>query len=603
MTEILLNRLDWKLLQKRRYRAAVLKENKVKTVRAFDTETLDGYARLIADDTGAYRDIHGIYDALSFLTRAEYRDTVNFWWNIQFDFDAVMKYLPVSKLKELVETCEVSVGKYQVKYIPKKMFSITLNRKSYRFFDLAQFYEMSLERAAILYCSAGKNPDNLDRALIGSSQDYWEENYELIRKYCIQDCVLTCELGNGLQEDLIQTTGTVSKTYISQAGVSKDYFRRKCNIPDVRKVPEYAQYCAFQAYHGGRFEVTERGAIGPASCIDINSAYPAEISKLIDISAGRWTRVTKLSDDAYYGFYLASVNIPYMHLPPLAMNLFNTVVYPCGKWTAYFSKGELQRVGEIGSYQVISGAEFRPYVLRYPFKEAIETLYAKKQSTPKKSYQYKLYKKLMNSLYGCFYEKILQADGRYKVGLLFNPVYATLITANTRLQLWDEARGYGKGCVSLATDGLLIRGDHEFPDSKILGEWGYDGCGECTILRSGIYALGDTMKQRCVIKRDVFKTPDGDYADLFDYIRAHPGWKKYPVLNHRPVHMREAIVHHRAHTKNDINIFREHEIAFDLNTDRKRIFSVTDITGEDLLSTRITSRPWMFPLAERALIA
>ena len=209
MTEIHLNKLDWKLLQMRKYRAAVLKDNKVKVIRAFDTETLDGYALLIADDTGAFRDIHSVYDALSFLTRAEYRGTVNFWWNIQFDFDAIMKYLPVSKLKELVETCKVSVGEYQIKYIPKKMFSITLNKKSYRFFDLAQFYEMSLDKAASLYCSTRKNPDNLDRALIGSSQDYWDENYGLIKKYCIQDCVLTCELGNGLQEDLIRTTGTV----------------------------------------------------------------------------------------------------------------------------------------------------------------------------------------------------------------------------------------------------------------------------------------------------------------------------------------------------------------------------------------------------------
>ena len=600
MTKIHRNKLSWDLLELRTHRMAVLKPNRVKTIRAFDSETLAGYAHLIADDTGAFRDIHGIYDALSFLTQKPYRSSVNFWYNIQFDFDAIMKYLPVSKLKELVETLHVDIEKYHVRYIPKKLFSIRLNKDSYTFYDLAQFYEMKLETAAEKYCSGRKNPDSLDVKLIGSSPEYWAENYELIRKYCIQDCALTVELGNHLQDDLIQTTGTAPKSYISQAGLSKDYFRRHCDIPDIREVPEYAQRCAFESYHGGRFEVTERGHIGETSSIDIHSAYPAQIAQLIDITAGRWKRTDRLSKDAYYGFYLAEVDLPYMHLPPLAMDFFQTVVYPCGKWSGYFSRDELIRVGKIGGYKVITGAEFFPYVIRYPFRAAIETLYKKKNGTPKKNYQYNLYKKLMNSLYGCFYEKTLHEDGKLHVGVLWNPVYASIVTEKTRLQLWDEACKYGKDCVSMATDGLLIRGDHDLPDEDVLGGWGYEGKGDCTILRSGIYALGDKMKQRCVIKKKKFHTPFGDYVNLFDYIHAHPDWKKYPVLNHRPVHMREAIVHCKTRTKDDINIFEDHKMAFDLNSDRKRIFSLNNITGKELLEARITSRPWMFPLRAHA---
>ena len=598
--EIHQNKIDFKLLQMRRYKNRLLQDNKVKTVRGFDTETLHGYAHLICDDTGRHKDIRDIYDTLSFLCSAQYRDTVNFWYNIQFDFDAVCKYLDLEQLQELVCTCQVKIGEYKIKYIPNKMFSIKLKTNSYRFYDVAQFYEMKLSTAAALYCSGAKNPDKLDVVKIGADPDYWQDHYSKIVKYCIQDCRLTAELGEKLQADLIETTGHSPKTYISQAGLSKDYFRRRCDIPDIQDVPDYALFCAFNAYHGGRFEVTERGAIGEAHCIDINSAYPAHIAELIDISAGKWERVDRLSESAYYGFYLAKVDLPYMHLPPLAMNLFGTVVYPCGQWTGYFTREELLRVGEIGQYEIISGVEFNPYVIRYPFKEAIETLYAKKNATPKSNYQYNLYKKIMNSLYGCFYEKIRQEDGQYKVGLLFNPIYASLITANTRMQIWDEAVRYGKNCVSLATDGLLIRGDHDYPDETILGGWGYDGCGKCTILRSGIYALGDTMKQRCVIKRKKFLTPEGEYSNLFDYIRAFPEQKKYPVLNVRPVHMREAIVHHKDLCKEDINIFQEHTLAFDLNTDVKRIWETRDICGRELLETRITSMPWKFPVGARA---
>jgi len=585
------NKLPWTKLTFRKRELKPLKENKEKPIIALDTETLSGYAKLLCDSTGKKVLDGDIYSLLSFLTAQRFRGSINFFFNLQYDFDAIMKYLPEENLKELVYDNKTKFGPYDISHIPKKMFNIKLNGNSYRYYDLAQFFEMSLENAGKKYVAEVKNEDNLDRALIGSSPDYWDKYQDLIIKYCFQDCNITQKLGVVLQKEIQRSAGFTPKDYISKAGLAKRYFRSQCDIPDTRDIPLFAKFFAYQSYHGGRFEVTERGKVGYCSALDINSAYPYQIANLIDVTKGTWKRVTEISESAYYGFYLATVTIPYMYLPPLALNWMNTVIFPCGTWTAYFSLEELRVVGEIGSYEIINGAEFYPEQIKYPFKDAIELLYHKKSITPKNSYEYALYKKIMNSFYGSMYEKIKQPDGRYKVGLLFNPIYASLITANTRLQLWRKACEYGDRCVSLATDGILIRGDIEAEDTKELGAWGVDTPGEAYILRSGIYSVGDSFKQRGVVKGNYFHTPVGDYDNLFQYIADFPDWKKYPVLNKRPYHMSECIRHTKTKTVDMINVFAENEIAFDLNSDVKRVFDMVDITGSDLLKNRITSKP------------
>lgn len=589
--EIAYNKIRYADIVKRRYALSELKDAPYRPCKAFDTETLHGYAHLIADSNGKYKLDLDLEILLEWLTHRDYRDSHNFFYNIQYDFDAIMKYCTTSELNELVDEGKLDIYGVKISYIQGKTFKLVKNKKAWAYYDLQPFYESSLANASLKYLEGVKNEDNLDIVKIGSNPAYWAAHEADIIKYCIQDCKLTADLADILQIDLIKTLGVNPKSYVSKASMSKSYFRHKCNIPDVRFINPKAKYLAFQAYHGGRFEVTQRGKVGFCTALDINSAYPAEIADLIDITRGEWKNTLDLNKNAHYGFYLATVNIPYMYLPPLAVNWYNTVIFPCGSWTAFFTKEELESLDGIGSYEIHEGCEFWPDKLIYPFKDAINDLYAKKRVTDKKDFKYSLYKIIMNSLYGCFYEKYKDAAGIMHAGMFFNPVYASIICANTRLQLWNMGRKYGKRGVSLATDGILIQGDVKEPTSKALGAWGDDGSGEATILRSGIYSIGEKLRQRGMMKTNAYKTPYGSYANLFDYIKDQPHMKKYPVYNERPVHLKEAIKHHKKYTKEDINIWQEANIAFDLNTDVKRIFTETDITGQELLSMNIQSQP------------
>ena len=568
-----------------------LEKGEKREIRGFDTETLHGYVKVITCSDGSVKEPDYIENILSYLTQKKYRDSINFFYNIQYDLDSILKFLPESDLREIVLQGKIKYGGYTLFYIPKKMFSVKLGKDTYTYYDLFQFYETSLERAAHKYVQGVKNEDNLDRSLIGSSGEYWKENKEKIIKYCIQDSKLTAQLGELLQEVIHETCGFYPKRYVSKAGLSKRYFREFCDIPSFNQIPEEVQKFAFNAYHGGRFEVTERGKCGKCTSLDISSAYPYWISQLIDVRRGRWKRSMKLNPSAYYGFYLAEVNIPYQYLPPLAYRWHNTVIFPCGSWMGYFTKEELEVLEEVGSYKVWTGWEFYPDQIVYPFKEAIEKLYEKKNTTPKEDFRYSLFKILMNSFYGSLYEKVKQRSGKYKAGLLFFPVYATLITANTRLQLWKKAREFGKNCISMATDGLLIKGEIDHPNDKTLGGWENEGCGEVTILRSGIFSFGEEFKQRGVMKSRYYNTPHGKFENLFEYIEKYPEFTSYPILQNRPVHASESVHFNKRFTKDDINIFKDFEVAFDLNTEIKRVYDHPKLTGKTLLKNNYKSMP------------
>lgn len=585
------NKLNWDLLDIRKYPPKPLEPGDRREIYAFDTETLDGWVKLLACSDGSYIEPGYVENMLSYLTQKNYRDSINFFYNIAYDFDSIVKSLPEDNIIELVETTKTDYGAYKISYIPKKMFTIKLKKDSYRYYDLFQFYEMSLERAAAMYVQGVKNEDNLDRARIGSEAQYWTDNHDLIVKYCLQDCSLTARLGELLQDEIKNTCDFYPKQYVSKAGLSKRYFREYTDMPFIRDIPLDVSYYAFQAYHGGRFEVTERGAVGFCSNLDICSAYPYQIANLIDIRRGRWKRCRELNPDATYGFYLADVNLPYQYMPPLCFNWGETVIYPCGYWRAFFTKEELEACAKVGSYTVLSGWEFYASEVVYPFREAINLLYARKAATPKKDFKYALYKKIMNSFYGSMYEKVKMINGSYRTGLAFNPVYATMITANTRLQLWEKAQEYGKRCISLATDGLLIKGDVENENTGVLGSWERDKQGEAIILRSGIYSVGEEIKQRGILTEKAFKTPCGYYENLFDYIRENPERTAYPILNYRPVHLSEAVKHCKKYSVSDINVFQQSEVAFDLNTEIKRVYDSGELKGRDLLGGCYKSMP------------
>jgi len=326
-----------------------------------DTETYKGYCRLICDSQRNYLLCNDIMDILKFLTSRRYENKHIFFYNMHFDIEAILKYLPEDVLRELYEKNKVDYELYTITYIPRKMFRISTGNHSIRCYDLEQFYDTSLNKAANTYIGLQKKETPFDRDAINTDWRIWQNYRETLIEYCIQDAILTQKLGKLLQENIKQYMQFNPKDYISKASLSKRYFRLNCDIPNIRKIPREILRTAFYAYKGGRFELIRKGYFPFAELYDIKSAYPYEIANLVDITKGTWKYTRSYNSDAYYGFYIVKLNLRYRHIQPIAyVRNDNLLIYPGGEWKSIITKSEIETLEESKEYTIIRGYEFYP---------------------------------------------------------------------------------------------------------------------------------------------------------------------------------------------------------------------------------------------------
>jgi len=345
------------------------------------------------------------------------------------------------------------------------------------------------------------------------------------------------------------------------------------------------------AFGGGRFEIIRKGSVPHSAGIDLVSAYPKQTRDLVDCTTGTWKRVIKADRDALMGFYHVRVNVPMMKVAPLPVRYHSgRIAYPCGQFVTYLNATEYWAYEQYIDIEILRGAEYSDPSPTYPFRNYIDWLFKFKAEAAKESFEYLLVKKMLNSVFGSFYEK-LEDKGRYYPGKLFNPVYASEITANTRVELFKIAIMRPQAVLGFATDGIIL---DQYPDisySAQLGCWERDIEGPTSIIRSGLYKIGNRIKNRGLKSMEGLVTKYGQYQHIFDYIEQQPGLTEYEIMAHRPLSLGECIAHHNKRGTADINVFVDQAYTIDINLDRKRYWDDTFRDGADLMSRSIDSWP------------
>lgn len=552
-----------------------------KPIKGFDTETINGKVVLFTDSTGAFiREPQTISESLDFLSAAGNEFMINGFWNIDYDLRAVLKFLDRRQLENFYFSKGIRIGEYKIKWIPHKAFKVKKGKHYFNFYDFSQFFGfISLDTASKKFLNDSKH--EMDTK-VWTKQEFTQRFPEILR-YCIHDSELTARLGEYAQASFKTAGADFNKPY-SCAYISEKYFRSKCYIPRIDNVPLPVLEYAFNSYRGGRFEAFRRGYFSDIYQHDIKSAYPYQIADLIDLTAGKWEKITGFNPSAYYGFYHVQLDEKPQSIA-LTNDYFkfetrNIAHYSTGKQTTFLSQAELQYYLDQnrGSFHVIDGYCYTPYEEIKPFS-IIRRLYEERKRGDQQNYAFKI---MMNSLYGKFLQMTPQGE-YFKTGNLFNPVYAAIITANTRLELLKKSEGAEDSVIMYLTDSILS--DKKLcSTSETLGEWNYEGHGEGVVLGSGVYSIvGEKQKNRF---RGFNKG-----KNLFELLQEHKRAKEIKVIQHRPQGIAESILH-KAKNWENMNVFLDQIKILNPNFDKKREWERSFRNFGDCLKHEIASKPF-----------
>jgi hypothetical protein len=587
-----------------------------------DTETFNGYVKLICDSYGRKLYLEDttekekcLNEILKFLCYqgnskdiVGYKGVYNWFYNVQFDFESIVKYLDKIELRELYYTQNVCYNdKYYITYIPRKYFAIQDdNNNRFYFYDMFNFLDVSLNKASKKFLKDEKI-NTIDANLLNTNLDYWNKNKDDIIKYCLKDADLTKRLADYFWDIIYEKLEFYPKSPMSKGTLSEEYFLHKCRetkpdgtiictIPSLDRLDSKMVETAYNSYYGGRFEILKRGYMEKCYCYDIKSAYPAEIAQLPDFTLGNWKKVKELNPDAHTGFYKCRVMAFEENFSPFKKKVSNLNVYPNGAFLQFITKKEIEFFEAHFTNSVIKieyGYEWQPKTLKYPFKEEIERLYRWKDSEPDEDIKYCV-KIILNSLYG----KFIQVTGyKNRTGKLFNPLYASLITSGCRIKILELALQKPDSVISFSTDSVISQELLNCPVNPSLGEFQKDFEGQGVFIMSDVYNLWNDESKKVKNKMRGYRlasTKDYDSADSYlKDILNNMDSDIYDYVSSRPYHLGECLLHYKKRSLEDINTFGIFQKHIDVNGDEKRLWDKDFNIGKDCLKEMHESKPLM----------
>jgi hypothetical protein len=475
----------------------------------------------------------------------------------------------------------------RVEYIPHKHLKFSIGKDTWvRFWDIFQFYGSSLDKAAQKYL--GEKKEEIETKTF--TPLYVEKNLRKIRKYCLQDSKLTGKLGNYFLKKLDEF-GIRATALYSSASLSFRYFQDRGEIIHIRRYwrsyKEAVKY-AIDSYQGGKFEVTARGSFKYGYEYDIVSAYPYEIANLADIRFARIVKSRRYEKDAYYGFIRIKLEMMKDAYLPCGLLIDNTRVYAIGKYYITVTKAEYEYYVSLGAkVKIISAYWLYIDNPEFPYRRTVNELFKLKSLYKNKDAAlYMLAKVMLNGFYGKSCQVIEDWKGFYQAGIGFNPFYASIITANTRLKVTKIQNLLKDNCLAVHTDSVIslcpLQDNYL---SSTLGGFELVESGAGVIVLCGCYQIHEAGAFKGF---EPAKRPDGVYEDWYDILRQYSRFKKIPYKALRVESWVEATA--KGHF-DKVNLFQNMPKDIDLNADIKRIWKNDNLRGGDFFKKLYRSEP------------
>ena len=222
----------------------------------FDSESdINGFPFMFTFSDGMVCNLDNLLDT---LFSRQYRGVKFVCFNLRYDEGSILHLLSKEALDELRIKGKTIYNGYSYKSIPKKELVIGKGHKSVAFYDIAQFFATSLDKAAAEFL--GKSKKEIDVSLFEG--DFILDNWDKIAEYSIYDALLTKELADYFIDLLIRDLKIYPQKLYSTGYLAGIHFSRTCDIVDINryyknhiKLVEYG----YNSYAGGKFETYKRG--------------------------------------------------------------------------------------------------------------------------------------------------------------------------------------------------------------------------------------------------------------------------------------------------------------------------------------------------------
>lgn len=463
----------------------------------------------------------------------------HFGYGFDYDVDNILMDVDKTRLDILLKLGKVMVWhpdrvrKYEIKYIPRKIFSVcritrvpkdngkgwrTSRRDRIRIDDVVSYfnsrYDTALSKfgigsdAQMRILSEGKDSRN---------EFLWENIHEIERYWALE-----LELGPPLMDKVRHSVykagffigtwhgpGAIAKAALKKEGMEKHKYDSKSQ-PAVHKA-------ALLAYAGGRFERFQFGYYdGPVWVADINSAYPWAISRLPSLASGRWVHimapdpelVNKLGRDT-----LALWRVKWNYRPdeiPHDMRLLMGMPYPLFQRSSsgsiffptkvdnWYYTPEIHNLTQFGKvlerhYEITEAWVWEDDGSK-PF-DWVTSMYDLRRAYQVDNNPAQLALKLgLNSMYGSMAQRIGWDRNTGEIPKWHQIEWAGMVTSSCRALVWQAAYklGIDGGLVSLDTDGIISTKPFTYlpnGEGENLGQWKVEKYSGVLYFQSGLYWL------------------------------------------------------------------------------------------------------------------
>ena len=435
---------------------------------------------------------------LDFLSQPKPKYTVRCFFRGHYDINHIVNDLPVAARHDLFHNKPVYFDNFHLRYFPHKIFTVRrlMDKVAATYYDVWGFFQSSFEQAL-------KDVLHIEDDLISSGKaqraNFDFSNSEFIKRYNMRECELLSQLMLSVEQAVTIDKDGIKITPRSWHGagaVAGAYLNNKPEVKVSREIETALNRRDLEpfylAYGGGRIELKDVGHKKNVFAYDINSAYPAAMSTLPDLTRLRFvdgdpldeslTGVVKLEWD-FRTLFLFKPELSRMPGPFMWRSRTGYISYP-GIGRNWVWVDEYRELANTPFFDYIKVLDKRLFEYRLStFSSDIPTMYEMRRKLKDEGDGRQMGLKLtLNSLYGKFAQT--RGKGRYRV-----VIWAGKITAATRAKLLRAGLADPDNVFAYATDCVYSTKPLPLPMTKTLGDWDCTKHPTTTLLLPGLGEL------------------------------------------------------------------------------------------------------------------